>query len=426
MSVKVESNIQVNNNTNEQKKTKKRRKRKPLNFRNEDGKMMKDFDPKILESFKPRQVKVRNSRSIKISSYNKKNKKQVKDDWGRVPQCHTNGGWIYKNNEIVKNQRGIVWEVIKNLAGNIFKTEKDLATVTLPVTLFEPRSYLHRIFDSYSFAPLFLKLAAQQKDPAEKMKLVIACMTACLHQTVAQQKPFNPILGETFQGCFTDGSEIFAEQVCHHPPISAFEIIDKDNLYHLHGRLTFKCKYKGYAIDGHSHGTTTIDFADGSKITCTFPILHLTGVVMGDRIVEYISTATYNDPINNLSCELTFNPEPQGWIKSIFSTQEQTPSDMFNGQIIQKDKKNKEKVICEVNGSWLGRIDFDDQTYWALKRKLRPVDFLQYKDVLPSDSQFRQDLIELRNGNLDKSAIQKKKLEVKQRRDATLRKKARK
>ena len=32
------------------------------------------------------------------------------------------------------------------------------------------------------------------------------------------EKPFNPILGETYQGRL-DGFPFYAEQVCHHPPV---------------------------------------------------------------------------------------------------------------------------------------------------------------------------------------------------------------
>ena len=35
------------------------------------------------------------------------------------------------------------------------------------------------------------------------------------------QKPFNPILGETFQ-CFLKGIPLCYEQISHHPPISAY------------------------------------------------------------------------------------------------------------------------------------------------------------------------------------------------------------
>jgi hypothetical protein len=34
------------------------------------------------------------------------------------------------------------------------------------------------------------------------------------------EKPFNPILGETFQ-CWINGCPGYAEQISHHPPIGA-------------------------------------------------------------------------------------------------------------------------------------------------------------------------------------------------------------
>ena len=38
------------------------------------------------------------------------------------------------------------------------------------------------------------------------------------------RKPFNPILGETWQATLSDGTELFLEQISHHPPISAFQM----------------------------------------------------------------------------------------------------------------------------------------------------------------------------------------------------------
>jgi hypothetical protein len=35
-------------------------------------------------------------------------------------------------------------------------------------------------------------------------------------------KPFNPILGETYQGNFDDGTEVYCEHTSHHPPITNF------------------------------------------------------------------------------------------------------------------------------------------------------------------------------------------------------------
>ena len=41
---------------------------------------------------------------------------------------------------------------------------------------------------------------------------------------INQQKPFNPIIGETFQG-FLNGNPVYLEQISHHPPISYYLVI---------------------------------------------------------------------------------------------------------------------------------------------------------------------------------------------------------
>jgi hypothetical protein len=45
----------------------------------------------------------------------------------------------------------------------------------------------------------------------------------------------NPILGETLQAKLTDGTEIYAEQISHHPPISCYLIIGPNESYRFSG-----------------------------------------------------------------------------------------------------------------------------------------------------------------------------------------------
>ena len=44
------------------------------------------------------------------------------------------------------------------------------------------------------------------------------------HAFQSWRKPFNPILGETWEAGLPDGTQIFIEQISHHPPISAFQM----------------------------------------------------------------------------------------------------------------------------------------------------------------------------------------------------------
>jgi hypothetical protein len=65
-----------------------------------------------------------------------------------------------------------------------------------------------------------LTKAASIEDPLERFKLVIAYMISGIHLMANCAKPFNPLLGETYQAEFPNGTNVFCEHVSHHPPIT--------------------------------------------------------------------------------------------------------------------------------------------------------------------------------------------------------------
>ena len=54
------------------------------------------------------------------------------------------------------------------------------------------------------------------------MKNVVTFCISGLYMLCKQMKPFNPIIGETYQGYWPDGSSIYCEHTSHHPPITNF------------------------------------------------------------------------------------------------------------------------------------------------------------------------------------------------------------
>lgn len=96
--------------------------------------------------------------------------------------------------------------------------------VSLPIRIFEPRSIVERISDIWGYAYEYLTKAAELSDPLERFKMVIAYGVCALHLITSIAKPFNPILGETYEGRFPDGTEVFCEHISHHPPITRFYI----------------------------------------------------------------------------------------------------------------------------------------------------------------------------------------------------------
>lgn len=72
------------------------------------------------------------------------------------------------------------------------------------------------------------------KDPIDRIKALNAVILSLSIRFVDVDKSYNPTIGETFQ-TFLEGCEMYAEQVSHHPPISAFLLYGQG--FKLYGSL---------------------------------------------------------------------------------------------------------------------------------------------------------------------------------------------
>ncbi len=71
------------------------------------------------------------------------------------------------------------------------------------------------------------------------------------------EKPFNPILGETYQG-WINGCPITCEQISHHPPITAFYFVGRG--YRIHGNIEPKIDLSMNSGVGSNDGEYVIEF----------------------------------------------------------------------------------------------------------------------------------------------------------------------
>eukprot|EP01089_Gocevia_fonbrunei_P013473 TRINITY_DN3463_c0_g1_i1.p1 TRINITY_DN3463_c0_g1~~TRINITY_DN3463_c0_g1_i1.p1 ORF type:complete len:406 (-),score=109.39 TRINITY_DN3463_c0_g1_i1:15-1232(-) len=343
----------------------------------------------------------------------------------RMPEAHKDGGYTCSlSEEALKRQKGVIWDIIKQLGGSITgfgKKNKDLIGVSLPVRIFEPRSYLERLVDGWWSAPIFLPLAAKATDPVERLKYVMTFCVAAFHATCDQEgKPFNPILGETYEAKYEDGTQIYCEQSSHHPPVTNWQFMGADNLYHFYGYGEWTASIRANSVTGHQKGPHYVEFQDGTVITFNLPIAYVKGVLYGDRIIEYEGVMNFVDKKNNLTCDLTFNPKPEGGSSWNPFKGKEHPSDYLKGDII-RTKGSKQEVVSKVEGTWMGCVEFDGKKYWDFTEQYEPYKPIRPDDPLPSDCRYRQDLDELLKGNIDSAQEWKVKLENKQRKEKALR-----
>jgi hypothetical protein len=143
---------------------------------------------------------------------------------------------VCTDEETIANQSGILTEVLRQLTINLLKG-LTITHISMPVKIFEPRTSLERICDLFSFAPIYLKRAAQSQDRFERLKLSMTYAMSALYLICGQNKPFNPLLGETMQIKIDDETTVYGEHVSHHPPISAYLLEGPG--YRVHGYVEF-------------------------------------------------------------------------------------------------------------------------------------------------------------------------------------------
>jgi len=95
--------------------------------------------------------------------------------YDRMPDAYPTGGYkCLLSEEAIQRQSGAIWDMLKQfglvaIAGFGGGGDKDLIGISLPVRIFEPRSYLQRIADGWWSAPIYLTKASEE---IEKKKII--------------------------------------------------------------------------------------------------------------------------------------------------------------------------------------------------------------------------------------------------------------
>ena len=125
--------------------------------------------------------------------------------------------WVLNVSLVGRSRELTKWQgVLKSMIG------KDMTRMTLPVSFNEPTSLLQRVAEDMEYTDL-LDIAASRASSAERMVYIAGFAASEYASTIGRvAKPFNPLLGETFEYARPDkGYRFFVEQVSHHPPIGA-------------------------------------------------------------------------------------------------------------------------------------------------------------------------------------------------------------
>lgn len=310
---------------------------------------------------------------------------------------------------------------------------KDLSAISMPVSANEPTSMLQRVCEQLEYAPL-LDLAAKAQTPRERLMYVsafaISYISVNRSKERANRKPFNPLLGETFELLRTDsevpgGFRLLVEKVVHRPVRLAMHA--DAALWSFTQSPAPAQKFWGKSAELTSDGRARIALRlpDGTDEFYSWNIasMYLRNVVMGEKYIEPVNNMTINNESSGAKATVDFPS------KGVFGGR----SEEVKVDIYEADGSH---AGLNLSGTWTTSLRMVENgkagadvwtagdlvpkatttygmtTFAASLNEITPIE----KDRLPpTDSRLRPDQRFAEQGQLDDAEAWKVKLEEAQR-----------
>ena len=333
------------------------------------------------------------------------------NDWQKEPDYTLKGiyGGIEINNKVglvivdpnvKKKYSGLVADIIIQLLKVPFGHH-----MCLNVKIFEPKCLEERLTNVFSYANRYLIPASDPSlSPYERFKEVITFIMSGMYIPAQQLKPFNPYLGETFQGELPNGAKIYVEQVTHKPLCCRFYMFYK-NVYKLYGYFNFSVRSEGLGSTMYvdEEGPCTVEFPQlNERITFCVPEIKIVNARNEEgRANLYSGCMVFVDIKNKYKgvIQFGFNKKlfhdirgmtfkcnyPPGY-KFVYETEWKWGKKVN----IEKEKKSP-NFLDEIKGSWINNLYIGNKLHWDVKAQI-PEFIKPTKTCLPSDGRFREDL----------------------------------
>ncbi|KAH9672356.1 Oxysterol-binding protein-related protein 3A [Citrus sinensis] len=308
-----------------------------------------------------------------------------------------------------QEERDNYWKMMQKYIGADVQS-----LVTLPVFISEPNSVLQRMAELMEYSHL-LDLADECEDPY--MRLVYASSWALSIYFAYRRawKPFNPVLGETFEMVNHGGVTFIAEQVSHHPPMSAGHAENEHFIYDVTSKL--RTKFLGNSIDVYPVGRTRVTLKrDGVVLDLVPPPTKLVIgyytcllILANTSIVNFLAAGRY---------------EVDGYVYDAAEQPKILMTGKWNESMSYQpcDSEGEPLPGTELKEVWrvADAPEDDKYQYTYFTHKLNSFDTAP-KKLLPSDSRLRPDRYALEKGDLSKAGSEKSRLEERQRAEKRIR-----
>ncbi|KAK9498170.1 hypothetical protein O3M35_004046 [Rhynocoris fuscipes] len=348
---------------------------------------------------------------------------------------------LYEDTEETNISMESQGSVVTHLLSQV-KIGMDLTKVVLPTFILERRSLLEMYADYFAHPDMFVKIADQTSERDRMIQVVqwYLCSYHAGRKSSVAKKPYNPILGEIFQchwnieaqtdneesTLITDGPvpwctgnqlTFIAEQVSHHPPISAFYAEHYNKRISFNAHVWTKSKFLGLSIGVHNIGNGVIHVIDHNEFyVVTFPngygrsILTVPWIELGGTVTINCEKTGYRAVIEFLTKPF-YGGKKHRITGEIFGPNEKKPfvtiTGEWNGIMEAKWADGKCEQFANINSLTI------------IKKKVRPIEVQEENE---SRRLWKEVTAGLRLNNVSHASNAKCALEQKQRLEARQRK----
>ncbi|KAI9671953.1 MAG: hypothetical protein M1817_002316 [Caeruleum heppii] len=307
---------------------------------------------------------------------------------------------------------------------------KDLSTIAMPVSANEPTSLLQRVAEQLEYISLLESACTANRDTGEQLLYVTAFAISAFSNVRVKErairKPFNPLLGETFELVREDRNLRFiAEKVSHRPVRMACQAESPKWSFTQSPMPTQK--FWGKSAELNTDGRIRVVLHDtGDHYSWTSATCFLRNIIAGEKYVEPVGSMTVVNETTGQKAVVTFKA------KGMFSGRSEDV-------VVQTYGKHGDELSLGLTGKWTTSLSFTDhggvvpnrEPIWGVgdlvpvaashygltsfAATLNEITSIEQDMLAPTDSRVRPDQRLVEEGDLDRAEEVKAALEQKQR-----------
>ena len=305
---------------------------------------------------------------------------------------------------------------------------KDLSTISMPVSANEPLSLLQRASEQLEYSTLLDEAAKMPKSSINRLLYISAFAISSLSSARVKErslrKPFNPMLGETFELVREDrGFRFIAEKVSHHPICMACQA-DSEKWAFTQAPRPIQ-KFWGKSAEVITDGAVRIILHEsGDRFSWTPVVSFIRNIIAGEKYVEPVGTMTITNEVTREQAVVTskskgmFSGRSEDVVVQTFDSHGKELSVALVGKWTSSLTKT-ENNISDATPIWtVANLVPDVTKRYGLTNyaaSLNEITAIEKGNIAPTDSRLRPDQRAVEDGNLDEAESLKTGLEEAQR-----------